>query len=172
VRAQSEGQGQGASFIVRLPVTNLIALKNSSSKSFVIDCQNIDLRGLKVLVIDDEWDARELLTRLIRACHAEVTVASNVTDALKLLSSLKPDVIVSDIGMPERDGYEFIRELRKLSAEEGGRTPAIALTAFARSEDRTRALMAGYQAHLVKPIVPQELLLTVSSASGRAGRAN
>jgi CheY-like chemotaxis protein len=81
----------------------------------------------------------------------------------------KPDLILSDIGMPEKDGYEFIRTIRKLSVAEGGRTPAIALTAFARSEDRTRAMMAGYQVHLSKPVEAQELVATVGSLVGRTG---
>ena len=84
-----------------------------------------------------------------------------------MLPTVKPDVIVSDIGMPERDGYQLIQDVRHLPPEQGGRTPAVALTAFARSEDRTKALLAGYQVHLAKPIEPQELLVTVGSVVGR-----
>ena len=175
VHAKSAGQGQGASFIVRLP---LVAVQSDHSrqhpttaKPLAFDCEKIHLKGVKVLVVDDESDARELVKRVLQECHAEITTASSASDALDLLSEVRPDVIVSDIGMPERDGYEFIRDVRKLSAEKGGTTPAVALTAFARSEDRTRALMAGYQVHLAKPIEPQELLVTVHSVIGRAGTA-
>ncbi len=176
VQAKSAGQGQGASFTVRLP---LVAIRNDhpnehspSANRFAIDCENVNLQGVKVLVVDDDSDARELITRVLKECQAEVSTVGSAKDALELLGALRPDVIISDIGMPEKDGYELIRDVRRLSAEGGGRTPAIALTAFARSEDRARALMAGYQAHLAKPIEPQELLVTVSSAIGRAAIAS
>jgi CheY-like chemotaxis protein len=96
-----------------------------------------------------------------------VTTAENSDQAIELLRKQKPDVIVSDIGMPNKDGYEFIREVRALPPEEGGKTPAIALTAYARSEDRTRAMMAGFQVHISKPIEPTELIATVGNVAGR-----
>jgi signal transduction histidine kinase/ActR/RegA family two-component response regulator len=176
VQAKSAGQGRGTSFIVRLP---FVAIRSDHSrerpttpKSFAIDCEKIHLQGVNVLVVDDDTDARDLITRVLQECHAEVTTASSAKEALDLVAAVRPDVIVSDIGMPECDGYEFIRDVRRLSAQEGGGTPAVALTAFARSEDRTRALMAGYQVHLAKPIEPQELLVTVSSVIGRTGKAS
>ena len=92
--------------------------------------------------------------------------AATADEGLALLKARRPDVIVSDIGMPERDGYQFIRDVRSLPAAAGGRTPAIALTAFARSEDRTRAMLAGYQVHVSKPIEPQELVATIKSQLG------
>ena len=100
----------------------------------------------------------------------QVILADSANAGLKLLETEKPDAILSDIGMPEKDGYAFIRELRNLPDEHGGKIPAIALTAFARSEDRTKAMMAGYQVHLAKPIDAEELIATVGSLVGRTGR--
>jgi len=124
---------------------------------------------MTVLVVDDEPDARELIRRLLAERQARVLVAESADRGLEILRTEKPDLVLSDIGMPEKDGYEFIRTIRKLPATEGGRTPAIALTAFARSEDRTRAMMAGYQVHLSKPVEAQELVATVGSLTGRTG---
>jgi CheY-like chemotaxis protein len=126
------------------------------------------LEGLKVLVVDDEPDARELIKRVLLHGHAEVLLASSAREALDLLDRHRPDVLVSDIGMPEQDGYELIREVRSR-----GRTaqdvPAVALTAFARSEDRRRALMAGFQIHVAKPVDANELTAVVASLAGRTG---
>ena len=120
-----------------------------------------------MLVVDDEPDARELIKRVLLQCQANVITAASAAEGLKILQAERPHVLISDIGMPEMDGYQFIREVRKLSASDGGRTPAIALTAFARSEDRTRAMLAGYQVHISKPIEPQELIATVGSLAGQ-----
>jgi CheY-like chemotaxis protein len=119
--------------------------------------------GIRVLVIDDEPDARDLVMSVLVDAGAEVITASSAVAGLALVRSEHPDVIVSDIGMPDRDGYDFIRDVRGLSPSEGGRTPSVALTAFARSEDRTRAMLAGYHVHVSKPIEPQELVATVRS---------
>lgn len=127
----------------------------------------VDFRGLKILVVDDEPDAQLLIRHLLRECHAEVYTASSALEALPMLRDLRPDVLISDIGMPDRDGYQLIRDVRRMRAEDGGKTPAIALTAFARSEDRTRAMFAGYQVHVSKPIDPHELVATVASLAGR-----
>ena len=96
-----------------------------------------------------------------------VHTATSAREAIALLRRLKPDALISDIGMPDQDGYQFIREVRRLPPDQGGRTPAIALTAFARSEDRTRAMLAGYQLHIAKPIEPHELLAALASLAGR-----
>jgi CheY-like chemotaxis protein len=126
-----------------------------------------ELSGLKVLVVDDEADARDLLQLLFEHRDAAVTSAASVAEALELVPRVRPDVIVSDIGMPGEDGYSFIRKLRKFSREDGGRTPAVALTAYARSEDRTLALKAGFQSHASKPVDAQELLLVIANLVGR-----
>ena len=124
---------------------------------------------MKVLVVDDEPDARNLIERLLLEHNARVIKADSADTGMELLVTEGPDVILSDIGMPQKDGYELIRAVRSLPPGAGGKTPAIALTAFARSEDRTRAMMAGYQVHLSKPVEPQELIATVASLVGRTG---
>ena len=122
-----------------------------------------ELEGLHVLVVDDEADARELVAELLGQCNVKVSLASNVRDALRLVESARPTIIVSDIGMPEEDGYVLIRELRALPSSKGGNTPAIALTAYVRAEDRTRTLVAGFNTHLPKPVEPAELLAVLAS---------
>jgi CheY-like chemotaxis protein len=119
------------------------------------------------LVIDDQPDTRKLIGSVLTGCRAKVITAENAMEALELLKRHKPDILLSDIGMPDMDGYELLRAVRTLPSSEGGRTPAIALTAFARSEDRTRAMRAGYQVHIAKPIEPHELLAAVASLTDR-----
>jgi PAS domain S-box-containing protein len=173
VRAYSEGEGRGASFVVNLPLSPVRvepqppAQGTTQGKPLALDREEVDLTGVKILVVDDEPDARDLIKRVLAMHNAEVITASSAAEGLELLQSARPDVLVSDIGMPEQDGYHFIRAVRKLPASAGGRIPAVALTAFARSEDRTRAMIAGYQIHLSKPIEPRELLVTVGSLGGR-----
>jgi len=170
VRAESAGEHQGASFVVSLPVRVLREeekREHPTTRTPVTFQAEVDLTGLKVLVVDDDADARELVGIVLGAAHADVLAAASAEQALVLLKSARPDLIVSDIGMPECDGYQFLRAVRALSPAEGGKTPAIALTAFARSEDRTRALLSGYQAHVAKPIEPHELVVTVGSLAGR-----
>ncbi len=176
VRAASAGEGQGATFWVHLPIP-LIHLYRP-----VNDVQHprgpvelapaftmLHLSGLKILVVDDDADGRELARRVLSESEAEVLVAGNAADALVLVEAQRPDVLVSDIGMPEVDGFELLKRIRALGTERGGDLPAIALTAFARSQDRTQALRAGFVAHLTKPVEPPELLATVASATGRTG---
>jgi CheY-like chemotaxis protein len=129
----------------------------------------INLTGIKVLVVDDETDARDLIQRVLSDCNAEVLTAGSAADALLLVENEKPNVLVSDIGMPDIDGYELLKRVRTLEQSSGGRIPAIALTAFARSEDRTRALRAGFLVHVSKPVEPSELIATVASVTGRSG---
>jgi CheY-like chemotaxis protein/two-component sensor histidine kinase len=171
VKAESAGQGKGATFTVSLPVRPVrqSAPPREDSATGREDANRppqVSLQGLKVLIVDDEPDARELIKSVLTDACAEAFTASSADEGLELVKSLRPDVIVSDIGMPERDGYQFIRDVRSLRPDQGGRTPAIALTAFARSEDRTRAMLAGYQVHVAKPIDPQELVATIMSQTG------
>jgi CheY-like chemotaxis protein len=119
------------------------------------------------MVVDDDPDGADLLRRLLQGHGAEITVAGSANAALREIDSSPPDILISDIGMPDKDGYELIRELRRQPSAHGGRIPAIALTAFARSGDRTRALLAGFQLHLSKPIEAPELLAAIASLSGR-----
>jgi CheY-like chemotaxis protein len=123
--------------------------------------------GVKVVIVDDEPDARALLRRLLEDCDAEVHAAETVEQAVALVQSERPHVLISDIGMPGEDGYGLIRRVRALPAETGGQTPAVALTAYARAEDRVTAIVAGFQHHLSKPVEPNELIAVVTSLAGR-----
>ena len=125
------------------------------------------LRNLRVLLVDDEPDARDLLVAELSRCGAIVQAAASAPEALRLLGEWRPDVLISDVGMPEMDGYTLIRAVRQLPAAQGGRTPAIALTAYANNQDRARAFLSGFQAHLAKPIEPGELFAVLASVSGR-----
>jgi len=168
VRAESAGLERGATFVVALPVRDVaIAVPGTTSQPGAARLAEHSLAGLAVLVIDDEPDARALLALVLGDAGARVAVAASSDEALAKLAATRPDVIVSDIGMPDRDGYQLMRSIRMLPPERGGRTPAVALTAFARSEDRTRALLAGYQVHITKPIEPLELIVTLASLTGR-----
>ena len=126
------------------------------------------LDGLKVLVVDDERDAGELLRVMLARCGAEITTALSAEEALAEMRRTRFDLLVSDVGMPGADGYELIRRVRLLPARDGGRIPAVALTAYARAEDRLRALRAGYQMHVAKPVEPSELLAVMASLAGRS----
>jgi signal transduction histidine kinase/CheY-like chemotaxis protein len=172
VRVESAGLGRGAAFFVLLPlqVVRDGRREHPSAPSLpVMRRDEINLSGVTVLVVDDENDARDLVKHVLLQAEATVLTASSADEALALVRTQRPDVIVSDIGMPDKDGYELMREVRRLPATEGGKTPGLALTAFARSEDRTRALLAGYQVHLAKPIDSHELVVTIGSLVGRAG---
>ena len=170
VEASSDGEGQGATFRVRLPLA--VSRSNPdrphehprSSQRPAVPFVNADLSNLVVLVVDDDPDSRDLLHRLLSDCGATVTAAASAAEALAATNIQRPDLLISDIGMPEVDGYQLLRSLR---ASSDVRFPAIALTAFARSEDRTRALLAGFVAHVSKPVEPAELIATVAAVSGR-----
>ncbi|HEX4125498.1 MAG TPA: response regulator [Tepidisphaeraceae bacterium] len=178
VRAKSLGIGKGSTFVVELPVAPVrpdggrdsarawSARHPSAAVARETDECYPRLDGVLVLVVDDDADARELMRRVLADCGAEVMLASDATAALDIVKNRRPRVIVSDIGMPAHDGYELIRWIRALPESDGGRTPAIALTAFARSEDRRRAIAAGYQTHLSKPADTGELVTVVGSLAG------
>ncbi len=179
VRAKSPGEGQGSTFIIMLPVLVLHAEPESHRKAAPEHpaqrredrdlCNAVSLKGVSVLVVDDEPDARDLVQRFLESCEATVIVAGSATEGLEAVMRHRPHAIISDIGMPGADGYEFIRRVRSLPKDEGARTPALALTAFARAEDRTRAMHAGFNLHLSKPIDGNELVAIVGSLSGRIG---
>ncbi len=168
VSVESEGRGKGATFRVCLPLS---PVQSSSldrppalrfTPSVDLPCPE-ELEGVRILVVDDEPDARDLLSEMLSSCKATVSVAASAREGLQLAQQLRPDVLVSDIGMPGEDGYTFIRKLRSLPPDRGGRTPAVALTAYARFEDRTKALVAGFNMHVPKPVEPTELLAVLSS---------
>jgi PAS domain S-box-containing protein len=173
VRVESEGEGRGATFMVLLPCAPEQGAREPEQARIApagrVGFKLSDLSGVKVLVVDDEPDARELIRRVLTECEAEVLTAASATEALALLEHEAPDVLVTDIGMPEIDGYELLRRVRVLRSPHGRKIPAIALTAFARSEDRTRALRAGFLVHVSKPVEPAELVATVASVAGRIG---
>ena len=159
---------------VRLPIAVLHRYESTGRRhptslpTEPADFTSVDLRGLTVLVVDDQADARELIACMLEDCSATVLTAGSVAEALAVMASSCPDVLVSDIGMPDADGYELLRRVRELAPERGGRVPAIALTAFARSEDRTRAMRAGFLVHVAKPVDPSELVATIATVGGRA----
>ena len=126
------------------------------------------LSGLKVLILDDEPDALEFTKLILTLYHADVVAAGTAAEGLEQVQIHRPDVIVSDISMPETDGYQFIRNVRNLPAHNGGRTPAVALTALNRAEDRTKAISAGFQRHLSKPVELKSLIDTIASLAGQA----
>jgi PAS domain S-box-containing protein len=175
VAVESAGEGQGASFTVRLPLITAQAsalmqpraqspLRAVAPRSEPSAAER-DLRGLRVLVVDDEPDTRELIKRVLSDCNARVQVAGSAAEALQLMPAVRPELIVSDIGMPEMDGFELLGKIRALPAEYGGQAPVIALTAFARAEDRQRALDAGFIRHIAKPVEPAELITSVAIAA-------
>jgi PAS domain S-box-containing protein len=167
IHAKSAGEGRGATFIVRLPVV-LVAEDDSGDRDALPEHGRgeahalPDLHGAQVLVVDDEADARELVRRVLRNQGARVTTASSAEEALAMLRVARPDLVISDIGLPKTDGYQFMRTLRA-EEESAQRLPALALTAFARADDRKRAMLAGYQAHLAKPFDTAELVLVAAS---------
>ena len=128
-----------------------------------------ELDGLRVLVVDDEPDARELINRILSRYGAAVETAGSGAEALQSIVVRRPHVLIMDIGMPDEDGYSVIRKVRQLSPEAGGNVPAIALTAFARLEDRRRAILSGFQMHMSKPVEPSELVAIVASL-GKSAR--
>jgi PAS domain S-box-containing protein len=172
VEAMSEGEGKGSTFVVQLPVASVEGGEGervhprAALTEDKFNLPGLSLAGVRVLVVDDEVDAREMIRRLLTERGAEVTTAASVREAMALVEQFRPAVIVSDVGMPGQDGYEFIRQVRMLGEGLGG-TKAIALTAFGRLEDRTQAMLAGYQMHLAKPVDGRELLVTVASLAGR-----
>jgi PAS domain S-box-containing protein len=164
VEAHSAGQGLGATFIVRLPLVaprpdavEPVRAQPPPGVSLPVNYPK-ELRGRRILVVDDDADARELLTTLFQEGGAQVSSAASAAQALALLKQETPDLLVSDIGMPEMDGYALIREVRRGDSERGVRVPAVALTAYARMEDRTAALQAGFDTHVAKPLNSSELL--------------
>jgi signal transduction histidine kinase len=168
VRVASRGAGTGATFTVLLPIKAIRAREEPTSERphwHGGDVPRLD--GATILVVDDEPDSRQLVKKVLRGAGAEVEVAASADEAFNLFQENALDLIVSDIGMPEKDGYEFIREVRSTAGRQVAQIPAIALTAFARSEDRLKALLAGYQAHVVKPAEPEELITLAASLLGR-----
>jgi len=175
VRAASEGEGKGATFTVMLPISPVYHVDASGSRvhpaardllSPVDDCTD-RLDGVRILVVDDESDTRDLLKQGLEYCGAKVGVAGSAEEALQKVTASYPDILISDIGMPRVDGYELIRQIRRLPKELGGKVPAIALTAYTRTEDRLQALRAGYDMHVPKPVELAELVAVAATVVRR-----
>ena len=178
VGAASRGRGQGATFTVTLPLAAPRDGSNQALRDRLAGAGEIPqsqapspdhLRDLRVLVVDDKADARDLICLILTSYEAEVRACASAAEALQILDEWLPDALVFDIGMPIEDGYELMRKVRAREPERGGRIPALALTAYARSEDARRAFEAGYQAHIPKPVAPDELATAVANLSGLGG---
>jgi signal transduction histidine kinase/CheY-like chemotaxis protein len=175
IRAKSEGEGRGTTFTIHLPLTAVHRGTGRDERVHPATAQDTpaqsglpNLSGVTVLAVDDERDARELVQRVLEDCGARVFIAGSVDEAIAEIERHRPQVLISDIGMPDADGFDLMRRLRALGRERGGDIPAIALTAFARAEDRTKAFRAGFRMHVSKPVEASELCAAVANAAGRA----
>lgn len=180
VHAASPGIGLGATFTVRLPLSithraedreERVHPKIEGRSPAELECPPA-LNGERILLVDDEHDTLALLTAILEQCGAEVNAVTSAKQGLEESRTWRPGLIISDIGMPDEDGYSFIRNVRQFEQDQGGWTPAIALTAYARSADRIRALRAGYQTHLSKPVDPSELIAAAESLLRKSSRHN
>ena len=167
VDAQSAGEGKGAKFIVRLPVRegSLVPRANEAPNGTTVSPAM--LMGVRLLVVDDDPGARELISGMLEGFGAQVSTAESGQAALSLLFAQRPDVLIADLGMPGMDGYTLIEQVRGLEPDFGGLTPAVAVTAYASPQDRLRALQAGYQNHVAKPVEAEELAIVIASLAGR-----
>jgi CheY-like chemotaxis protein/two-component sensor histidine kinase len=169
VRAESDGLGKGTTVTVCLPILSARTRSVERQAALGLEASRTEVRrpreleGIHILVVDDEPDARELMSELLSSRHANVVTARSVEEALAVVKEHRPDIVISDIGMPGEDGYSLVRRLRALPAEDGGKTPAVALTSYACSEDRTKALVAGFNMHVPKPVEPAELFAVLAS---------
>jgi signal transduction histidine kinase/CheY-like chemotaxis protein len=178
VRVESAGQGKGSTFTVTLPVTpvtlpvsGLPERRTELAPAEAIPAEECErMHGLRVLVVDDDADARELARRLLESCEARVSMAASTEEAMHALAGQRFDVLVSDIGMPGEDGYALMRRVRALPPERNGDIPAVALTAYARGEDRLKAIRAGFHVHAAKPVDPAELIAAVANLGGLRAR--
>jgi PAS domain S-box-containing protein len=177
VTAHSPGEGQGATFTVELPVAiahrekEREARVHPTARAALLSAAGPSLSGLRVLVVDDDRDSLDLVHTILVSLGAEVRECASASAGLKIVQEWRPHVLISDIEMPGEDGYTFIRKVRALDVTEGGKTPALALTAYGRVEDRLRTLSAGYNMHVPKPVDPAELGVIVASLCGRSSDA-
>jgi CheY-like chemotaxis protein len=166
----SEGEGKGATFKVLLPVPAVSRSISDLETSFpAVESRKAMLAGVRALVVEDEDDARELIKAVLAQYGADVVVSSSAAEAFALITTTpeRPNVIVTDLSMPDEDGYSLLRRVREWEREHGLHIPVIALTAYGRSEDRARALTAGFQMHVAKPVEPDELAVAIASLVDR-----
>ncbi|MCV3217256.1 response regulator, partial [Plectonema radiosum NIES-515] len=161
VFVESLGEGQGATFTVKLPLLSTTDLPESELTTEA-ELNSPNLEGIKILVVDDDVDSRDFISFVLQQEKAEVIAVDSALEALQILAKSKLDVLLSDIGMPEMDGYMLIRQVRNWLPEKGGEIPAIALTAYAGEYDRKLAISAGFSYHLPKPVEPAQLIAAVS----------
>jgi len=173
ISAYSAGEGQGTTFILKLPLLKVESehgkveeLEKHSSLIFPTSC-SLHLDDLQILVVDDEPDVCELLAIALAEYGAQVTAASSVAEAIKVLDRLQPDILISDIGMPEEDGYTLLSKVREIAAKRGWRIPAMALTAYVRPEDYMHTFSSGFQMHMSKPVDTTELIRAIAKLAGR-----
>ena len=173
VKVESPGQGKGSTFTVTLPLAVSPAktagdmiFSDSDGKKVSLDYSKL-LEGMRILVVDDEADSRDLLSAILTRCGSEVRCTESVAEAIEAFKAWHPDVLVTDIGMPIEDGYSLLKKVRKLRSKRAKQIPAVALTAYATMEDRARAISAGFQMHLAKPIEPKALVKSIAAATGR-----
>jgi signal transduction histidine kinase/DNA-binding response OmpR family regulator len=173
IEVQSEGRDKGATFIVSLPLAPAKSAAIENARAAAAESNGTPngfsnlLKGLRILVVDDEADSRDLVTAILTRCGCKVKCCQSAAEALKTFREWKPDLLVSDIGMPQEDGYALIKKLRKLRLKLAREIPAIALTAYATDDDRARTLSAGFQMHVSKPIEPEALVRIIADAAGR-----
>jgi CheY-like chemotaxis protein len=176
ISAASPGLGKGSTFTIKLPLLGMsepagaLRPRHPKAADGLTNVMLGRLDRIKVLLVDDEPNANEAVQTLLDSCGAEVRVAGSSAQALQMLDTWKPDVLISDIAMPEEDGYVLIRKIRARSAEKSGGVPAAALTAYATTEDRVSILAAGFQMYLSKPADPSELIAVVASLAARRRR--
>ncbi|MFW5665352.1 MAG: response regulator, partial [Coleofasciculus sp.] len=168
IQAESPGEGQGATFIVNLPLLDdddkKITADDGINSSLTFDASI--LSRIRILVVDDDADARDFLIAILEQYGAITTATASATEALERLQQMNYDLLLSDIGMPGENGYSLIRRIRALPSAQGGQIPAVAVTAYAREEDRIEALSAGFQMHISKPIEPRQLLKVIVQLPG------
>ncbi len=168
VEAHSEGEGAGARFAIHLPIRATLAQPLVADASAARAAVTATLAGVRILVVDDEAGARELMSQMLQDFGAEVALADSGHTALSLLFEQRPHVLLADLGMPGMDGFALIEQVRALDPEFGGLTPAVAVTGYSSPQDRLRALQAGYQNHIAKPVEAEELAIVIASLAGRA----
>ena len=162
------GEGQGATFTVKLP---LMLTQNETPQDTPSSSQSLDLNGVKILVVDDDADTREFIAFLLEEYGANVTAVATATEALVTFTQFQPDVLLSDIGMPDIDGYMLMEQVRTLPPEQGGEIPAIALTAYVAEIDYQQALKVGFQRHVSKPVDPVQLVEVITKLIGKKGNS-
>jgi CheY-like chemotaxis protein len=163
ISSASPGPGKGSTFTVVLPLLSAEEMHAPVLERSKAQGQSMSLNGICVLVVENEGNAREAIRRVLEGAGAQTVQAASAKEALAAMQRRLPDVIVSDIGMPGQDGNDLLRSIRALPAEQGGRIPAIALTAYVTSEDRARTLSAGFQAHIAKPADANEIIAAVAT---------